>query len=129
MTDPLKNQRRLTNIIQALCEDALRGELGLERFWDSWPEEANSNGFFRQIYDDLEDGVEHLPGEWFTGKILWRAWLGSGTYLTIYLDGILLGYDRSSEELMQCREFLLKQKKLSEENIKSKVAEYFHTHQ
>lgn len=118
-------QKELTGIIQNLCKGALNGELNLEKFYDSWPEAASVNPFFKQIYEDIEDGVQHLPGAWLTGKILFKEWYKSAMYFTIYLDFVLLDYDKKADELMQCRKFILEQKNLSEEIIKDRVKEYF----
>ena len=121
----MQNQKELIGIIQNLCKRALHGEFNLENFYELWPEEASLNPLFRQIYEDIEDGVEHLPGAWFKGKTLFKEWYKSDMYFTIYLDFVLLGYDKKADELMQCRKFVLDQKTLSEEVIKDRVKEYF----
>jgi hypothetical protein len=120
----MQNQRNLTEIIQSLCKSALAGELKLEQFYDSWPEAASAHPFLKQIYEDVEDAVEHLPGAWRSGRMLVDEWRRSSMYLTIYLDSVLLQYEKKADELLQCREFIRKQKDLSEDKIKLQVAEY-----
>jgi hypothetical protein len=97
----------------------------LEVFYRVWPEDANIIPLFKQIYEDIENSIEHLPGTWFTRKILYKEWYKSDIYFTLYLDSILLSFDKSDDELMQCRKFVLEQKKFSEEIINNKVKEYF----
>ncbi len=121
----MENQKDLTRIIQNICKSALHGELKLEKFYELWPEEANDNSFLKQIYDDVEDGVAHLPGTWLTGKILSKEWYRSNMYHILYLDSILLTFDKGTDELMRCREYVIRQKELSVEIIKKRVNDFF----
>ncbi|MBI4683612.1 MAG: hypothetical protein HY755_00245 [Nitrospirae bacterium] len=121
----MKEQREFNKILQSLCKSARDGVLTLKDFHRQWPEEANTNLFFKQLYEDIEDGVEHIPGFIFKRGVDYKSWHNSESYLILYLDFILLGFDKSADELQQCRSFVLEQEKLSEEIIKDRVKEYF----
>lgn len=116
-----ENRQELLILIQGVCEKAKEGTLKLDIFYDQWPKEANSNPLFKQIYEDIEDAIEHTPGFLFRKGIDLKSWYASDMYLTLYLDSILLKYDKSWEELMQCRETVLKQKSLSTETIEDEI--------
>lgn len=122
----MQNQKQMSAIIHDLCKRALDGELNLENFYELWPEEASHNLFLKQIYEDIEDGVQHLPGTWRTGKMLSNEWYKSDMYFTIYLDFLLLDYDvKKTDELIQCRKFILEQRNLSVEMIKDGIKQCF----
>jgi hypothetical protein len=86
-----------------LCERALRGELSLEDLQQLWPAEAMDDTFLAQVYTDIEDGVEHLPGFAFRAGIDRQAWLKSEMYWLIYLDCVLLAQDAPNPRLLECR--------------------------
>ena len=69
-------------LITELCRKAQEGELSLEDFQKKWPNEANKNSFYRIIYNDIEDGVEHFPGNWKKEK-LYDKWYKSNLFLTL----------------------------------------------
>lgn len=117
----MHKQEELTQIVWKLCASALKGVLTLQDFYASWPEAANDSPFLRQAFLDIEDGLEHLPGSFLRGNVLLDEWRKTKMYQTIYLDCALLHYNRNSEELVQCRDFVLRQRNLSEEIIDSLV--------
>lgn len=122
----METGQELNITIKSLCQKALDGILTLNDFHKMWPEKgANLNPFFKQIYEDIEDGIEHTPGFFFKHGINYKSWNKSDMYFTIYLDFVLVGYNKGPNELLQCHKFVLKQKKLSEVIIKDKVKEYF----
>lgn len=105
-----------------ICECALAGELGLEELHASWPIEARGKPFYDRVFDDVEDGVEHLPGNLFTGRTNERLWRASHEYRVIYLDCLLLRSHRRMEELEKCRESILRRglgpETVIEENVR-----------
>jgi hypothetical protein len=100
--------------LEQLCHRALRGELGLDEFHASWPRETLEDPFFQQLFDDVEDGVEHLPGHLFTGRTDFRAWTGSYEYRLILLDRLLLESRQGTEQLMKCRDHIIQSGLLEE---------------
>jgi hypothetical protein len=112
----MKNEIEIIKKVRMLCNKALEGTLGLKEFWDLWPEDADAIPFLNQIKEDIEDGVEHLPGTWITKKILYEEWQKMREYFVLYLDSVLLNFDKSADELAKCRVFVLKQKKLTRDD-------------
>lgn len=122
----METSQEIIKAIKSLCEKALEGMLTLNNFQEMWPEKKTPmNPFFRQIYEDIENGIEHTPGFFFKRGTDYKSWHKSDMYFTIYLDFLLLGYDKGADVLLQCHKFVLGQKNLSEEIIKDKVKEYF----
>lgn len=121
----MDQQQDLDKLILSLCRMALDGSLDLEELERKWPIASEENPFFRQVHEDIEDAVEHLPTHWLTGKTAYKKWQGSRIYFTLYLDSVLLEYKESSEELLRCREFVLQEKELSEQLLRDRVKEYF----
>lgn len=114
-----------SNAVDTMLEigkSALRGALSIEEFHDRWPQETSEHVLFKKIYDDIEDAVEHFPAHPLTGKPD-RRWEKSQTYLVLYLDVLLLSQRRSPDELLRCRDSVLKQQKLSTETIRQRVEE------
>ncbi len=62
MVIKMADKQERQELIRALCKRALEGALQLKDFHDLWPTEANVNPFFHQIFEDMEDGIEHTPG-------------------------------------------------------------------
>lgn len=115
----------LNSSITDICKKAIDGHLKLYDFYSQWPKEANHIHLFKQIFEDVDDGIQHTPGYWFKRGINYNAWRASTMYLTLYLDLSLLSLDKNYEDLMRCREHVLKESKLSEELIVRGINEYF----
>lgn len=96
------------DVIQ-LCELALDGKISLDEFYDKWPVDANNRKLFKEIHFDLEDGIEHLPGKWFTDEIDWVFWKKTNMYWTIYIDSKILGSQLNYDEMYILRNILLKE--------------------
>jgi len=121
----LNERENLIRAVRAICKDALDGSIGIEKFHRVWPEEADTDPLLGLIYNDVEDGVEHLPAYWLTGNINFKSWKQSRAYLTLYLDYVLLEYKKNVESLIRCREVILTEKNLSQELVQHKIAEFF----
>lgn len=91
-------------LLIAICQMALRGALSLDDLQRLWPAETADDSFFRQVYDDVEDGVEHLPGFAFRAGVNQEEWERSEMYWRIYLDIVLLEQPHSTDRLQRCRE-------------------------
>ena len=55
-------------MIVHLIERALLGAVSLKEFYALWPEELEEDSRFENIYNDLENAIEHFPGALLTGK-------------------------------------------------------------
>jgi hypothetical protein len=63
-----------------LIERALQGEIPLEEFYFTWPKELEGDNSFNEIYRDLENAIEHFPGDFFTGKPKLDVFMNSNEY-------------------------------------------------
>ena len=99
----------LRDTIRHLCKHALEGELKLHDFNKMWPTDANAIPFLKQIFEDVEDGIEHVPGYFFKRGVDYTSWRASDAYFTILLDLTLLDYDVSAQVLFDCRNEIFKQ--------------------
>ncbi len=106
-----------------LCQQAIKGVLTLDDFLRMWPQDARANLFLQQVFEDIEDGVEHFPGFWFSGKPDIQSWLRSEMYLTLCIDLILLKHvdEREASQLLQCRKAMLEMKPFSEYMLEDEV--------
>lgn len=118
-------EREIKSVIVEICSKALEGKIKLDNFYEVWPKKALNVPLYDQIYGDLEDGIEHTPGYFLKQGVDHTAWIDTDAYLRIYLDSVLLGCDKSVDELLQCRTFVLQQKNLSQEIVRNSVKEYF----
>jgi len=123
MVNAMNNINEIKKQIISMCDMALKGELSIGDFYEKWPKEANSYPLFKQIYDDVEDAVEHLPSSIITNKKLLSKWMNSKTYLTVFLDFIVLSCDISYEMAYQYRKYILTLDKLTKDSIINEVEE------
>ena len=121
----IKIERRdeLSRKVFALCDKALEGSLSLSELQRLWPPEASQDAFFAQIYSDLQDGVEHLPGFAFRSGIDWNAWQKSETHWLLYVDSLLLAYDSPTDELLRCYHAVVAQKPRDAATARTLVAD------
>lgn len=76
-------------IVRRLCAEVLAAAIGLDELEARGPAQP-SDPFLRQVLDDLEDAVEHIPGRFLGRGIDHAAWERSTQYLTVFLDWCLL---------------------------------------
>jgi hypothetical protein len=63
----------------SMCERALAGNISLDEFWETWPEET-SDPALAPIREALEEGIAHTPSRLFRGGVDTRAWRRSPEY-------------------------------------------------
>lgn len=100
---------RLAKEVRDICLEVLSGTTDLEDLYNLWPEEASQDPFLLVIFEDLEEGVEHIPGRLARREVNLRMWRASSWYSTIYLDWLLLAErwsNRDTGQLLQCREWV-----------------------
>lgn len=118
--DIVEDTGKFAGIVYQLALRVLEGELDLKSFYRLWPLEASAQPFFQQVFFDLEDLVEHFPG----GDD--QTWWKYRPYVFVYLDCQLLALNRSQQELLRCREFILRNvKRLSRKIIGDQVRDFF----
>ena len=101
----------MKKIILGLCQQALQGKLNLNDFYDQWPKEANNIELLSEVYEDLEDSIQHMPGKFFTKEVDLAAWEKSNMYMYLYLDSKLLERTENYDVLYNVRAKILKNKK------------------
>lgn len=107
----------------ALCEKTLQGGVGLEEFIAVWPEAIAQTEFVRELFDDLEDGIEHFPGHWFSNKKNFKAWEESYMAYKLRVDAQLLASDLSEERMFALRKTIIDKDIKDEETIKRLISE------
>jgi len=105
------------HIIRRICDDALNGNLKLRDFHALWPKKANYQLLFRQLYDDLEDLIEHTPFSLFSRKIKYELFYNSDAYLRVYLDRAILEHCNSIDQMELCRNSAISLKGVTKEAI------------
>jgi len=107
----------------SLCQEALKGNVNLERFYTAWPSKLAQTGFVSELYDDLEDGITHFPGKLLSGKKDIDLWLSSNMAHKIYLDQRLLESNLCEQEMFSLRNKILDEDIKSREVIESLIKE------
>ena len=82
----------------ALCTQALDTDLSFDELVAEFPHGAPANEYLAIVYEDLVDGVEHLPAELF-GKTDFPAWKASEMYAALTLHLLLLSGPEELREL------------------------------
>jgi hypothetical protein len=116
------NESHIIDAIVEIGKSVLRGSLSIEEFHEKWPPQTMEHAFFTRVYEDMEDAVEHFPAGLLTGKPD-RRWETTRMYLVLYLDVLLLSQRKSADELLRCRDIVLRQERLSTETIRQRVEE------
>jgi hypothetical protein len=119
------NTTDLRNIVRKICLLAIQGNLHLEEVGRIWPLEAKGHAFLKQVYDDIEDGVEHAPGFFFKRGIDQDAWQDTEMYRILLLDAELLAMDLDFNILNTCRKEVLQSKVFASSNIQESVRKWF----
>ena len=109
--------------VRELCSRALEGRLTREEFHARFPIDARTDAFVDQLFWDLTDAVEHLPGKWGSGEVDFEAWRQSDEYLTLYLDFRLLDLPVGPLEALRRRTIVVAHAPLSKALIDSQLLE------
>jgi len=115
-------------ILIELCREVLQGNLDIEEFFARWPDEIPKTPFVSALFDDLEDGVEHFPGHWFSGEKNFQAWESSDMAYRLGVDTQLLksGLLKSGlreEHMLYLRKIILDKDITDKEEIKRLISE------
>ena len=114
----------LINKVKKICSLALDAKIDIKELHSTWPSDANKNSFYRLVFEDLEDGIEHAPGYFLKAGVDLNAWKKSEEFLKIYLDCEVLKSNLTIDEMILCREKILFSKKLDQEIISREVKEF-----
>ena len=106
-----------------LIDEALEGRVKLEEFHQRWPSDAGEPEFARRVFDDLEDAVEHFPGQFLTGQPDERSWRTSDARRRIAIDLAVLRSDATEAEALSVRAKLLADDRSGPEGLGERVRE------
>ena len=81
-----------------LCTKAMNIELPFEELVLAFPNGAPEGEYQAVFYEDLVDGVEHVPGD-LRGRVLMQVWLTSEMYSALALHQYLLRGELPFSEL------------------------------
>lgn len=101
--------QELVKILASLLDRAEKGLLQREEFYQLWPDERSSDPFLEQIFEDLENAIEHMPGSLLSGEVNLSQWRSSGDYRRIVADRqvVTMLNAKSSAVLLEKRRRLL----------------------
>jgi len=117
---------KTTELIINICKMALNGTIDIKEYYNIWPEDTNNDPFYEIVYDDIENGIEHIPGYFFKQGVNIDQWINSMHYLTIYLDVKLLMTNQPSAALVNYRKFIVQNTLFSTEQIDEEVSNIQH---
>jgi len=99
-------------IICKICTRALTGNITIDEFYNTWPENLEKSELIDAIYSDLEERIQHFPAKLFSGKPDEKAWKASCMYKKILIDTEILNLSNSESELGKIRQGLIDDKNL-----------------
>jgi hypothetical protein len=90
-----------------LCKKVLQGDLSIETFFTTWPKEISQTEFVSDLFDDLEECVEHFPAHVISGKKDFKLWSHSYMAYKLSVDTQLLESGLSEERMLSLRKTIL----------------------
>lgn len=115
--------------VAQLCEQAARGALTLEEFHQAWPRGLEASALADAIFEDLEDGVEHFPGKFWSGQPDYAAWKASDMYRRILIDLYTVDAGHDESRLMAIRDALIAERDTPLDQLASRVAKLSLNHE
>lgn len=104
-----------------ICNRAIDGNIDLKEFYESWPNEANNDLFLEQVYEDVEYGIEHMPGFFLKDGVDLDQWVNTKPYLTIYLDSKLLIAGYTTDDLISYRKAVIENSQFKKEYVDKQI--------
>jgi hypothetical protein len=87
---------------------ALEGSISGDAFYRELQEPHDESQLYRIVYEDLEEGVLHFPGKFWSKKPDWPAWKQSEMFRRIAVDEAVLQFaDVEESKLVEVRGRLL----------------------
>ena len=106
-----------------LCARALNAELGFDELIAAFPDGEPDDEYLAIVYEDLVDGVEHLPGSLLSGKPDLVAWRSSEMYVALSLHLLLMGGSEALHELPRLYRYVRGHDPISVETLPRLVTE------
>ena len=121
----MKNELdKFRNSLISLCERVLLGELSVTEFFSLWPAEISKTEFIAELFDDLEEGVEHFPAHILSGKKDSVLWTSSHMAQKIRVDMQLLISGLCDDDMLSLRSKILADNVKDEGDIKKMIKEF-----
>jgi hypothetical protein len=117
----------IRKLLIELCELVLAGKINFEDFYSKshvFNAGLVDDIFYKEVFSDLEDGVQHAPGHLFKKGINAERWRESNEYSIILIDKILLEKHLTSAISMKCREKFQNATSASQESIDPHLDKY-----
>ncbi|HEX8067898.1 MAG TPA: hypothetical protein VF520_15365 [Thermoleophilaceae bacterium] len=93
--------------LREACDAALAAAVQLDDFYARWGSLAEGSSKFEEVvFDDLVDGIEHVPGHWLRRGVNWTAWSDEPMHQVLRLDRCLLSdahLEAPDDDLLHCR--------------------------
>ena len=71
-------------IISTIIDNALKGNINLKEFYEIWPiDENDEDEFYKRMFEDIENAIEHTPFKFFTKKVNEKVWENMNEYKTL----------------------------------------------
>lgn len=95
--------------IRKVIQSAINCELTIENLYHQWENSWNENRFLKEVFDNIEDSIEHMPGYFFSKEVNINKWHQTIGFKILNVDLELLNYlnDLSDLQLLKRREDLL----------------------
>jgi len=76
--------KEFQKIISTIIENTLKGNINLKEFYEIWPiDEENEDEFYKRMFEDIENAIEHTPFKFFTKKVNEKVWKNMNEYKTL----------------------------------------------
>jgi len=117
---PAESQQREQMVV--LCARALKAELNFDELVAAFPNGEPDDEYLAIAYEDLVDGVEHLPAT-FSGKTDITAWENSEMFAALSLHLLLLTESEDTSELLHFYHYVSGHRPLAVDALPQLVAQ------
>ena len=98
--------------VAELCCQAANGGITIDEFYRRWPTtstDSEDSDFAQQIFEDLEEGIQHFPAKLFSGAPDYQTWYASDLYRRLIVDEKVIRTDLGERQLIELRNQLLRE--------------------
>lgn len=88
------------NPLIILCEQALHGDLSIEDFFSYWPKDISQTAFVNELFNDLEECIEHFPAHAMNGEKNFEYWSTSYIKHKINVNSQLLASGLNEDRML-----------------------------
>lgn len=66
--------------LSSIIEDVLEGKIKLEELYTRWPSKDMNEELYVQMFEDIEDAIEHTPFKFLSKEVNYKVWEKSKEY-------------------------------------------------